>query len=110
MWSRINSLAINSFFSKGGGFASCEKAEGLTDKCKRNKKTAIWNVVFNPGYYYKDFFFNVFNITNIENKVNVKYSTKNNTIDDIDVFLAIKNQIKAIISSTRNLKLILTSV
>jgi hypothetical protein len=52
----------------------------------------------------------VFNIKNIENIVNVKYSTKNININDIDVFLAIKNQIRAINSSSRNFILILTRV
>jgi hypothetical protein len=52
----------------------------------------------------------VFNITNIENDVNVKYSTKNNNINDIDVFLAIKNHIRAITSSIKNFRLMLTKV
>lgn len=39
-----------------------------------------------------------------ENKVNVKYKTKNNTTDDNSVFLATKNQIKASTSSSRNLR------
>jgi hypothetical protein len=52
----------------------------------------------------------VFNIITIENVVNVKYSTKNNNTDDNDVFLAIKNQKRAIISSIRNLRVILNSV
>jgi hypothetical protein len=47
---------------------------------------------------------------NIENEVNVKYSTKNNIINDIEVFLAIINQSRAIKSSIRNLRLILTRV
>ena len=77
---------------------------------KKRKKTIIWYFLFNPGFYYKDLFLNVFNIMNIENDVNVKYSTKNNNINDIEVFLAIKNHIRAIISSIRNLRLILKSV
>lgn len=52
----------------------------------------------------------MFNITHIENIENVKYSTKNNNINDNEVFLAIKNHINAIISSKRNLMLTLTSV
>ena len=43
--------------------------------------------------------FNVFNITNIKNKVNVKYKTKNNITDDNPVFLAIINQKKTKINS-----------
>jgi hypothetical protein len=49
-------------------------------------------------------FFNVFTIINAENKVNAKYKTKNNTTDDNPVFLATKNQTKARISSSRNLR------
>jgi len=52
----------------------------------------------------------VFNITQIENIENVKYSTKNNNINDNEVFLAIINHIKAIISSNRNLTITLASV
>lgn len=40
----------------------------------------------------------------IENNVNVKYKTKNNTTDGNSVFLATKNQIKARASSRRNLR------
>jgi hypothetical protein len=49
-------------------------------------------------------FFNVFTIINAENKVNVKYKTKNNITDDNPVFLATKNQTKARTSSSRNLR------
>jgi hypothetical protein len=52
----------------------------------------------------------VFNITHIENNENVKYSTKNNNINDNEVFLAIKNHINAIISSIRNLIITLKRV
>ena len=52
----------------------------------------------------------MFNITNIEKIVNVKYSTKNNKINGIEVFLAIKNHIKAITSSIMNLRVMLTRV
>jgi hypothetical protein len=52
--------------------------------------------------FYKDFFFNVFNITHIENNENVKYSTKNNKIYDMDVFLAVINKISAMTISRRN--------
>jgi hypothetical protein len=41
--------------------------------------------------------------------VKAKYSTKNNITDDNPVFLATKNQMKAITSSTRNLRLKETS-
>jgi hypothetical protein len=70
----------------------------------------VRNVVFNLFCNYNDLFFNVFNITNIEKIVNVKYSTKNNKINGNKVFLAIKNQIKAIMSSIRNLSVMLTRV
>jgi hypothetical protein len=43
-----------------------------------------------------------------ENKVNVKYKTKNNKTADKPVFLAIKNQANANSSSIRNLRLIAT--
>jgi hypothetical protein len=43
-----------------------------------------------------------------ENKVNVKYKTKNNITDDNPVFLEIKNQMNTRISSTRNFKVIET--
>jgi hypothetical protein len=79
-------------------------------KSKKNNKTAIRNVVFTLRNYYKDLFFNVFNITNIEKIVNVKYSTKNNKINGIAVFLAIKNQNRAIKSSIKNFRVILTRV
>jgi len=52
----------------------------------------------------------VFNITHIENIENVKYSTKNNNINDNEVFLAIKNHNNAIISSIRNLIITLKRV
>lgn len=41
----------------------------------------------------------------IENKVKVKYKIKNNNTDDNPVFLAIKNQKNANMSSARNLML-----
>jgi hypothetical protein len=41
--------------------------------------------------YYKDLFFNVFNIRVIENRENAKYSTKNNITEATEVFLATKN-------------------
>ena len=52
----------------------------------------------------------MFNITNIENIENAKYSTKNNKIYDKDVFLATINHTRAIISSSRNLRVIAASV
>jgi hypothetical protein len=52
--------------------------------------------------------FRVFNIISTENKVNDKYKTKNNITDDNPVFLAIKNQMNANISSVRNLMLTAT--
>jgi hypothetical protein len=53
--------------------------------------------------------FSVFNNTVTENKVNVKYKTKNNMTDDNPVFLAIKNHRNANISSVKNLMLTATS-
>lgn len=52
--------------------------------------------------------FNVFNIMNIENKVNTKYKTKNNNTDDNPVFLARINQMNTKKSSRRNLRLTAT--
>jgi len=46
--------------------------------------------------------FNVFNITNIKNKVNAKYNRKNKTTEAAPVFLAIKNQTRASIISSIN--------
>ena len=48
--------------------------------------------------------FNVFNITNIKNKVNAKYKTKNNKTDDNPVFLARINQMNTKKSSRINLR------
>jgi hypothetical protein len=48
-------------------------------------------------------YFSVFNTTNIENRVNAKYSTKNNITDVNPVFLATKNQSRAITISSMNL-------
>jgi len=67
-------------------------------------------IFFTLQALYNEFFFNVFNITDIENNVNDKYSTKNNITEGIDVFLPIKNHIRAMISSIRNLAVMLTSV
>jgi hypothetical protein len=61
-------------------------------------------------YFYKDLFLNTFNITNIVNKVSVKYITKNIKTDVREVFLEIKNHTRASIISSRNLRLTETSV
>ena len=50
----------------------------------------------------------MFTMLHIENKVNVKYKTKNNKTDGNDVFLATINQIRANINSSRNFRLIAT--
>jgi hypothetical protein len=50
----------------------------------------------------------MFNIISIEHNENVKYSTKNNKIYSIPVFLAVTNHIRAITISTSNLRLIAT--
>jgi len=60
--------------------------------------------------FYKGLLFSVFNITNIENKVSVKYITKNIKTDVKEVFLATINQTSAIIISSRNLRLMDTRV
>ena len=52
--------------------------------------------------------FSVFNITNIENKVNAKYKTKNNKTDGRPVFLARINQTSANTISNRSLILTAT--
>ena len=49
-------------------------------------------------------FFSVFNITDIENEVSVKYKTKNINTDCKEVFLATKNQRRANTISSRNFK------
>jgi hypothetical protein len=49
-------------------------------------------------------YFNVFTTISNENKVKAKYSIKNNITDASPVFLATKNQMKAIISSERNFR------
>ncbi len=59
--------------------------------------------------FYNDLSFNEFNTTNIKNKVNAKYSTKNKTTEAVPVFLATKNQMSASAISRRNLKPIATS-
>jgi hypothetical protein len=55
-------------------------------------------------------FLSFFNIRTNVNKVNVKYSIKNNKINGNDVFLAATNQKRAIKSSRRNFRLIATRV
>jgi len=55
--------------------------------------------------FYNDLFFSVFNITHIENNVSVKYITKNNKTEVIEVFLATKNQTSANNNSIRNFRL-----
>jgi len=55
-------------------------------------------------------FFSVFNITNMINKVNAKYSIKNNITDVSAVFLAIKNQTMAITNSRINFRITETMV
>jgi glutathionyl-hydroquinone reductase len=53
-------------------------------------------------------FFRVFSIIQIENKVSVKYKTKNIKTEGNEVFLATKNQRRANIISSRNFTLIAT--
>jgi hypothetical protein len=55
-------------------------------------------------------FFNVFNITLIENKVRHKYKTKNIKTDAKEVFLATINQRSANTISSRNLRLTATRI
>lgn len=45
--------------------------------------------------FHKDLVLSVFNIKIIEYREKAKYSTKNNKIEEVKVFLAIKNQISA---------------
>jgi len=66
--------------------------------------------VFKLFICYKGLYFNVFNTTNTENRVNAKYSTKNNITDVNPVFLATKNQRRAITNSRRNLRPKATSI
>ena len=58
--------------------------------------------------FAKDLFFNVFNIINIENKVNAKYKTKNNKTEGRPVFFASINQTRANTISDRSLVLTAT--
>ena len=60
--------------------------------------------------FYKALLFNVFSIIPRVNKVSVKYKTKNIKTDVRDVFLEIKNHIRASIISSRNLRLTAVSV
>jgi hypothetical protein len=55
-------------------------------------------------------FFSVFNIRNIENKENAKYSTKNNKTEAVPFFFIIKNQTRARTNSSNNLILIATKM
>jgi len=64
----------------------------------------------NQFWYYKDLFFNVFSITNTENKVSDKYKIKNNKTDDKELFLERKNQPSANIISSSNFNTIATKV
>jgi hypothetical protein len=58
--------------------------------------------------FYKDLFFRVFDMENIEYKVSVKYITKKLKSDCNEFFLATINQIRANPISSRNLRLIAT--
>jgi len=57
----------------------------------------------NQYLFYNDLFFRVLSISNIENKVSVKYITKNIKTDWNDVFLVTTNQKRAKTISSRNL-------
>lgn len=59
---------------------------------------------------YKTFPFNTFNITPIENIENDKYSIKNNTTYDKEVFFAAANQSRAINNSMINFTVIAIKV
>jgi len=58
----------------------------------------------NQYWFYNDLLFSVFNIIDTENKVSVKYKTKNNKTDGKDVFLATINQMSARNISRRNFR------
>jgi hypothetical protein len=58
----------------------------------------------NQYWFYKDLFFSVFTIINKENKVSVKYKTKNIKTEGKEVFLAKINQTRANMISSRNLR------
>lgn len=84
---------------------SCPKAAGevpISSKKNKNRKAGL---VFKSNLFYKDLFFRVFNIINIENELNVKYKTKNIKTDPDDVFFAILNQMIVKNNSSRNFKL-----
>jgi hypothetical protein len=81
----------------------------MTEQKIKQEEETIKNLLYfpfsNPYWFYKDLFFSVFNIKNVENKVKAKYSTKNNISDDDIVFLATKNQMRANTNSSKNLRL-----
>jgi hypothetical protein len=60
--------------------------------------------------FYKALLFNVFSIIPRVNKVSVKYKTKNIKTEGKEVFLATINQMRVNTSSSRNLRLIATSM
>jgi hypothetical protein len=104
---------MNELASKAGA-SSC-----LTGSCcaesgkeiapsRKIKMSPVTIRVFKISSSYNYLCFSVFNITNIKNKVNVKYKTKNNITDVNDVFLSTKNQKKTKNSSRMNLRLTAT--
>jgi hypothetical protein len=58
----------------------------------------------NQYWFYNDLLFSVFSIIDTENKVSVKYKTKNIKTDGKEVFLATINQTSARNISRRNLR------
>ena len=84
---------------------SCPKefrAVPISRKKNTNTKASL---VFKSVFIYKGLFFRAFNIFNIENKLNVKYKTKNIKTDSDEVFFAIMNQMIVKSNSSRNLRL-----
>jgi hypothetical protein len=106
----MNSLALNSGFSSPAGFSlfacgewpSWARRGIAAEKTTKTKNRLRYLIVFKPNALYKDFFFNVFTITIIENNENAKYSTKNNKMYSAEVFFAPTNHTSAIKSSARN--------
>ncbi len=72
-------------------------------RSNKERKTNVTVCVFKTKISYKGLYFSVFNTTNTENRVKVKYSIKNNNTNARLVFLATKNQSRAITSSMINL-------
>jgi len=100
----MNELASNSSSESALLFSAWAGASKGNDKKSRTDKKPFKTRIFKSACFYKDLFFNVFNIRVIENRENVKYSTKNNIRAATAVFLATKNHNRARTISTSILR------